>query len=139
MKQIADINAELTNRDHIGLENVQDVLRDFDPSLLRTLDLDQKRALLAQSLGSALNAAKSSIKVIFDTLEMLLLVLWRHFDYYADENRMSVPPAQATVGNAMRLLAAAEPETFRKEVAHKIGGTLARLNAIALVSLPCFI
>lgn len=139
LKQIADINAELTNRDHIGLENVQEVLRDFDPSLLRTFDLDQKRALLAQSLASALNTVKSSIKVTFDTLEMLLLVVWRHLDYYADENRMSVPPAHATFGNALRLLAAAEPESFRKEVAHKIGGTLGWLNAIASVSLACFI
>jgi len=47
---------------------------------------------------------------------------------------MGAPPAKATVSNAMRLLATAEPEVFRKEVSSKLGGTLSRLASIQLVS-----
>jgi nuclear pore complex protein Nup205 len=96
--------------------------------------VNQKRALLAQSFTSILHTAQLSTKVVLDTIEMLLLIIWRHLDYYFDKNRMSTPPTKATVGNAMRLLATTEPEVFRKEVANKMGGILARLGGIALVS-----
>lgn len=96
--------------------------------------MDQKRALLAQSFTSILNTANQSTKIILDTIEMLLLVIWRHLDYYFDQNRMNTSPTKATVGNAMRLLATTEPEVFRKEVASKIKGILSRLSNIELVS-----
>ena len=150
LKQISDIGAELANKDQIGLEGAQEVhtlscrifcqlthaqiFRDLEPSLLRTLDLDQKRTLLCQTLSSIQTAAKASAKVTLDTLEMLLLLVWRHLEYYSNERHMGAPPAKATVSNAMRLLATAEPEVFRKEVSSKLGGTLSRLASIELVS-----
>lgn len=96
--------------------------------------MDQKRVLLAQSLASILNSAELSTKVVLDTVEMSLLIIWRHLDYYFDKHRMSTPPTKATVGTAMRLLATTDPEVFKKEVAGRIGGTLIRLNDVELVS-----
>lgn len=96
--------------------------------------MDQKRVLLAQSFTSFLNAAELSTKVVLDTIEMLLLVIWRHLDYYFDRQRMSTPPTKATVGNAMRLLATTDPEVLKREVANRIVGTLIRLNSVELVS-----
>ncbi|KAF8878281.1 nucleoporin Nup186/Nup192/Nup205 [Gymnopilus junonius] len=132
LKHISDIGAELANKDHIGLENAQEVLRDIDPSFLRELELDQKRTLLSQELERIRVQAKSEAKVLLDTLEMLLLLVWRHVEYYAEPQHMNVPPAKATMTNAMRLLATAEPEVFRTEVAGKIQPALQRLSSLEL-------
>lgn len=109
-------------------------MHEIDPLLLRSLDLAQKRRFLAQTLASILISTRISARVILDTMEMLLLLLWRHLEYYSDESHMRAPPMKASVGNAMRLLATAEPEVFRKEVASKIGGILTRLGGIELVN-----
>jgi len=110
------------------------ILHEMDPLLLRTLDLDQKRHFLAQTLASIQIPTRNSAKVILDTLEILLLLLWRHLEYYTDESHMGAPPVKTVIGTAMRLLATAEPKVFQKEVANKIGGTLARLDVIELVN-----
>lgn len=54
---------------------------------------------------------------------------------------MGAPPAKATVVNvsAMRLVAAAEPEPFRREVGTKVGGVAGRIAALELVSLFLFL
>ncbi|PPQ71980.1 hypothetical protein CVT26_007136 [Gymnopilus dilepis] len=132
LKQISDIGAELANKDHIGLENAEEVLRDVDPSLLRELEMDQKRMLLSQELERIRVEAKHEAKILLDTLEMLLLLVWRHVEYYAEPRHMNMPPAKATITNAMRLLATAEPEVFRAEVASKIRPALQRLSSLDL-------
>ncbi|KAF8970600.1 nucleoporin Nup186/Nup192/Nup205 [Flammula alnicola] len=132
LKQISDIGAELANKDHIGLDNAQEILREIDPTLLRDLEIEQKRSLLCEELERIRTAAKQDAKVLLDTLEMLLLLLWRHLEYYAEPRHMNMPPAKATVTNAMRLLATSEPEVFRAEVGSKIQPTLQRLVSLEL-------
>jgi len=51
---------------------------------------------------------------------------------------MNMPPAKATVTNAMRLLATSEPDVFRQEVGVKIQPALQRLAGIELVSCISF-
>lgn len=65
---------------------------------------------------------------------MLLLLLWRHIQYYAEPRHMGLPPAKSTVTNAMRLLATLEPDEFRRDIANKIQPILSRLSSIELVS-----
>ena len=74
------------------------------------------------------------------TLEMLLLLIWRHIEYYAEPRHMNVPPAKTTVANAMRLLATSEPEAFQADVRQKIAPSLQKLEFLDLVcftSLNC--
>ncbi|KAF8154003.1 nucleoporin Nup186/Nup192/Nup205 [Crassisporium funariophilum] len=132
LKQISDIGAELANRDHIGIDSAQEILREIDPTLLQNLETDQKRTLLCQELERIKTAVKQDAKVLLDTLEMLLLIIWRHLDYYSAPQHMNVPPAKATVTNAMRLLATSEPEVFRMEVGTKISPSLQRLSSLDL-------
>lgn len=71
-------------------------------------------------------------------LEMLLLLIWRHVDYYAEPNHMNMPPVKATITNAMRLLATSEPDVFRQEVSVKIQPVLQRLDGLELVCYLSF-
>lgn len=67
------------------------------------------------------------------TLEMLLLLIWRHIEYYAEPRHMNMPPAKTTVANAMRLLATSEPEVFQADVRQKIAPSLQKLEFLDLV------
>jgi hypothetical protein len=69
------------------------------------------------------------------TLEMLLLLIWRHIEYYAEPRHMNMPPAKTTVANAMRLLATSEPEVFQADVRQKIAPSLQKLEFLEFV---CF-
>lgn len=66
---------------------------------------------------------------------MILLLIWRHLQYYMDSNTMGMPPARGvSVTNAMRLLANTDPNVFRMEVAGKLQPVLHKLASIELVS-----
>ena len=64
---------------------------------------------------------------------MLLLLIWRHVEYYAEPRHMNMPPAKTTVANAMRLLATSEPAVFQTDVRQKIAPSLQRLEFLDLV------
>lgn len=101
---------------------------------MRNLEVEQKRTLLCEELDKIRTATKRDARVVLDTLEMLLLIIWRHLEYYAEPRHMGMPPAKATIINAMRLLATSEPDVFRSEVAAKIQPLLQRLSTLDLVS-----
>ncbi|PPQ63451.1 hypothetical protein CVT24_004983 [Panaeolus cyanescens] len=143
LKQISDINAELANKDQIGLDNAQEVLHDVDTSILRTLSTHQKRILISQSLQRILISSRSDAQIILSTLEMLMLLIWRHLEQYAEPSAINVPPAKMNVSNAMRLLvnvgrgtatggADRDPESFRRDVGAKIGPVLSRIGGLDL-------
>ncbi|KAF9054278.1 nucleoporin Nup186/Nup192/Nup205 [Panaeolus papilionaceus] len=144
LKQISDISAELANKDQIGLDNAQEVLRDVDTSILRTLSTHQKRVLIAQNLQRILVTSRSDAQVQLSTLEMLMLLIWRHLEQYAEPSSMNVPPAKMNVSNAMRLLVNVgrggtagspgdrDPEAFRRDVRTKIGPVLSRIGGLDL-------
>lgn len=121
--------------------------------MLQNLEIDQKRSLLYQELGRIKTTAKLDAKFLLGkffflvcklpsqilawiaTLEMLLLLIWRHIEYYAEPRHMNMPPAKTTVANAMRLLATSEPEVFQADVRQKIAPSLQKLEFLDLV---CF-
>lgn len=69
---------------------------------------------------------------------MLLLLLWRHLDYYTEPGNMSTPPARTSILNAMRLLAATSPEQFREEVVMRLNPLLQRISSLEIVSCLTF-
>ncbi|KXN92702.1 hypothetical protein AN958_06980 [Leucoagaricus sp. SymC.cos] len=131
-RQIADLNAELANKDHIVVENVKEILRHVHVSLLQELDIDQKRSLVCQEIEKVRQRSKATARILFDTLEMLLLLLWRHLEYYAEPGNMKNPRARTSITNAMRLLATSSPEQFREEVSTRIGPLLQRISALEI-------
>jgi hypothetical protein len=66
---------------------------------------------------------------------MLLLLLWRHLEYYAEPKNMNNPPAQTSITNAMRLLATMSPEQFREEITINLGPLLQRIVTLDIVGV----
>jgi nuclear pore complex protein Nup205 len=123
--------------------------------LLQNLETDQKRSLLCQELERIKTTSKLDAKFLLGkvsflssflpclisymdkaTLEMLLLLVWRHVEYYAEPRHMNMPPTKTTVANAMRLLATSEPAVFQADVRQKIAPVLQKLEFLDLV---CFL
>ena len=70
-----------------------------------------------------------------DTLEILLLLLWRHLRYYS-EARPAGSQIQASTPHITRLVTSMDVESFRAEVPRKLSALLQRLDALNVVN--CF-
>ncbi|KAF9445985.1 hypothetical protein P691DRAFT_777187 [Macrolepiota fuliginosa MF-IS2] len=132
LRQISDLGAELANKDHIVVENVKQILRNVQVTLLQELDIEQKRSLICQEIEHVRQEAKDTARILFDTLEMLLLLLWRHLEYYVESGNMGNPPARTSLTNAMRLLATSSPDQFREEIAMKLNPLLQRISSLEI-------
>ena len=81
-----------------------------------------------------------SFECIIDTVEMLLLLLWRHIGHYSESDSQNPKTlglgASSLGGSAMRFLAAPKPENLRLEVGKKLQPSLERLQVLVVVSLP---
>ncbi|KAG6810860.1 hypothetical protein H0H92_010044 [Tricholoma furcatifolium] len=144
LKQIADLGAELAARDHIAVDHLTDVITDIHASLLRDLDVGQKRQLICEELENVQRIARREARVLFDTAEMLLLLLWRHIQHYASPAAALPAPSsslslsslisgsrpQDTMNATMRFLASPDPETFKTEVGRRLGPALSKLEAL---------
>lgn len=142
---------------HIQLRRSTDaplqILRDYDSTILQELELDQTRSLVYRELKKIGQSRKEAAKVALgkkssflsvplvlnvnissDSTEMLLLLIWRHLQYYSEPKNMNTPPAKSSIANAMRLLATTDPNTFRTEVGTKLQPVLNRLSGLELVS-----
>lgn len=69
-----------------------------------------------------------------DTLEILLLLLWRHLQYYI-EARPTGSQIQASTPHITRLVTSMDAESFRTEVPRKLSALLQRLDALKVVNL----
>lgn len=67
-----------------------------------------------------------------DTLEILLLLLWRHLQYYT-EIRPAGSQIQASTPHITRLVTSMDAESFRAEVPRKLSALLQRLDALDMV------
>ncbi|KAF9006925.1 nucleoporin Nup186/Nup192/Nup205 [Cyathus striatus] len=132
LKQVADLSAELANRDQIQVHNVHETLNSVNGALLQELDVGQKRLLLCQELEGVKRMGVVEAKILLDTAEMLLLLIWRHLEYYSEPRNMNTPPVKASLSNVMRLLATSEPEAFCADVGQKIAPVLQRLGSFEL-------
>ncbi|PFH47615.1 hypothetical protein AMATHDRAFT_67405 [Amanita thiersii Skay4041] len=153
LKQIADLSAELAAKEHIGVENIREMVGRPDlgaggngmhPTLLQDLDVGQKRRLIALELERTRREVRREARGLLGTIEMLLLLIWRHVEHYTDpENghghgrghggevgwKASLSTSYS-MSTASRFLASPpEPETFRTEVGKRLAPVLQRLRS----------
>jgi hypothetical protein len=67
-----------------------------------------------------------------DTLEILLLLLWRHLQYYT-EAKPAGSQIQASTPHITRLVTSMDVESFRVEIPRKLSTLLQRLDALDVV------
>ncbi|KAA1466852.1 hypothetical protein DENSPDRAFT_57546 [Dentipellis sp. KUC8613] len=135
LNQIAGITAELSNKDHIRVENIQDIITLSDPDAMNDLDLGQRRYLICCELERICNRSRSRAKTLIASVEMLLLLLWRHSSYYVEGQHINNPSLKASTSGVMRHLASstsADSDSFRGEAAKRLAPTLHRLGALDL-------
>lgn len=68
-----------------------------------------------------------------DTLEILLLLLWRHLEYYSDETQTNSVQMKASTPHIARYVASMDMNAFRMEIPKKLSYVLQRLEALDLV------
>ncbi|KAF8064189.1 nucleoporin Nup186/Nup192/Nup205 [Lyophyllum atratum] len=169
LKQISDLGAELAAPDHIAVDNIREIVKDVHESLLQDLDIGQKRQLICDVLEDVKRGATREARVLLgtpyfsplsllsltprpyppaDTTEMLLLLIWRHVQYYTSPAAALPPPSTSLSSStlfkstkssnalgmnaAMRFLAAPDPETFKSDVGRRLGPVLGRLEGLDL-------
>src|ERR1700683_2940197 len=127
-----------------------------DVSFLQELDISQKRSLVCRELERIKADAQSKAKTMLstchcyflplctatddraDTLEMLLLLLWRHLVYYCEGHHINNPDLRAATSHAIRFLSSPDAETFRSEAGVRLVPVLQRLSWLDLVCLAFF-
>lgn len=67
-----------------------------------------------------------------DTLEILLLLLWRHLQYYT-EARPTESQIRASTPHIMRLVTSIDAESLRTDVPRKLSTLLQRLDVLDVV------
>ncbi|KAG6856850.1 hypothetical protein H0H87_012908 [Tephrocybe sp. NHM501043] len=146
LKQLADIGAELAAHDHIAVDNITEIVTDIHVSLLQDLDVVQKRQLICEELDGVQRTATREARILLDTIEMLLLLLWRHIQHYASPAASLPAPSaslslsalfnnskpQGAMNTTMRLLASPDIETFKTEISRRLGPTLGKLEGLGL-------
>ena len=73
------------------------------------------------------------------SLEMLLLLLWRHLDFYCDGRHINNPDLKGSISHTMRFASSPDVETLKMEVAKKVVLAFHRLENIDLVRLMTFV
>ncbi|KAF9048038.1 hypothetical protein BDZ89DRAFT_1058002 [Hymenopellis radicata] len=128
LNQMAFIASELSAREHVTVENIQEVVH-LEPAVLQELNINQKRTLVCQEYERLEAGLKKDVKIVIHTAEMVLLLLWRHAMYYCDGHQ--VKPAEGK-SYAIRLLSMPEPDSFRQELGKSLQPVLQRLRAVRL-------
>ncbi|TFK47235.1 hypothetical protein OE88DRAFT_1811406 [Heliocybe sulcata] len=134
LDQMADIAAELANRDHIQLDHMQEILEMSDTRFLDELDIGQKRMLLCRVLEDNLAESRTDVNVLLTTVEMLALLLWRHLLQYSEGIDLSSLPPKSSLAQSMRFVSAPDGHTFRAEVARRLSPVLQQLASLELDS-----
>ncbi|KAI0297000.1 nucleoporin Nup186/Nup192/Nup205 [Multifurca ochricompacta] len=135
LKQMAVINAELDARDHVQVEDVRQIVSLQDVDTLGDLDIGQKRALIFRELGRTLDRTRRTADIVLSSMEMVLLLLWRHITYYCESRH--IDNLNLKVSTTAVLRSVAQPsggEAFREEAARRLSHTLHRLSLLNLVS-----
>lgn len=73
------------------------------------------------------------------SLEMLLLLLWRHLDFYCEGRHINNPDLKGSISHTMRFASSPDVETLKMEVAKKVVLAFHRLENIDLVRLMTFV
>ncbi|KAI5985097.1 nucleoporin Nup186/Nup192/Nup205 [Pisolithus albus] len=133
LKQMADLSAELSSKDHIRVDNIQEIVHIPDPAFLQDLDMTQKRLLIRQGYARLKTGLQVEVKTALSALEMLLLLLWRHLASYAESDPAHpTAPQPLNLKSSMRLLPAPNRESFKAEAGKKLIGPLTKVSTLDL-------
>ncbi|KAH9856365.1 nucleoporin Nup186/Nup192/Nup205 [Lenzites betulinus] len=132
LKRIADLSAELASREHIRVDNIQEIIQIADPSLLENLDIRQKQSLISRELAHWRADVKRRAQTILNSLEMLLLLLWRHLVFYAEGRHVNNPDLKGSIAHTMRFASSPDTETLRAEAQRRLAGALKALEELDL-------
>ncbi|KAI6135337.1 nucleoporin Nup186/Nup192/Nup205 [Pisolithus thermaeus] len=133
LKQIADLSAELSSKDHIRVDNIQEIVHIPDPAFLQDLDMTQKRLLIRQGYARLKTGLQDEVKTALSALEMLLLLLWRHLASYAETDPAHpTAPQPLNLKSSMRLLPAPNRESFKAEAGKRLVGPLTKVSTLDL-------
>ncbi|KAJ3825387.1 nucleoporin Nup186/Nup192/Nup205 [Lentinula raphanica] len=130
LKQMSDIFAELSARDLIAVDNIQEIVGDLDLGFVKDLEIGQKRNLICRQLEKMITEAQRDAKTTLNTLEMLLLLLWRHIMSYAEGTHPH--PLNTSTATAVRLISSPDPGEFRLQVGKKLQPALQRLESLMM-------
>ncbi|CAE6492429.1 unnamed protein product [Rhizoctonia solani] len=104
--QLSSLLAELkempTQTSRLGLDEVDEIVQAAQVSFLNDLDIPQRRALASRELVHAAEGYRSDVRSTLHTIEILLLLLWRHLQHFLSPNSPSVDDA----GSFMRSVSA---------------------------------
>ena len=125
-----------------------------DPTILENLDMRQKQTLVGRELAAWRTGAKRRSLTILskfrrarfvadsvltmaaaDSLEMLLLLLWRHLAFYLEGKHVNNPDLRGPIAHTMRLASSPDVDTLRAETQRRLVPVLSALAALDLVSL----
>ncbi|KAG2143441.1 nucleoporin Nup186/Nup192/Nup205 [Suillus bovinus] len=134
LKQIADLSAELSSRDHIRVDNIQEIVSVSDPAFLQDLDIAQKRSLIFREYERFRNEAQDEVKNMLGTTEMVLLLLWRHLVSYVERDLSSSEISAPIINmkSTLRLLPPPDSDSFKANAGKRLIGALARLSTLDL-------
>ncbi|THH18242.1 hypothetical protein EW146_g2707 [Bondarzewia mesenterica] len=131
LKQITDITAELSSKDHIRVENIQEIIHLPDGDILSDLDITQRRFLICRELERIRRVAHEEARTLLTSIEMLLLLLWRHLTYFCEGRHVNNPSLKASTSGVMRYISSSQDSGgFQSEAAKKIAPALQRLAAM---------
>jgi nuclear pore complex protein Nup205 len=138
LKAVNDLSAELAQRDHVRAEDVYDLVHLPDTSFLDDLDVRQKKALVLHEVGQAYSQYMHRARNLVSTLEMLLLLIWRHLAVFTSttETEDIHPLNRSALGKStIRPPSGAQHRAaFRAEVAARMRPLLSKMDALEIVS-----
>ncbi|KAM5532668.1 hypothetical protein V8D89_013637 [Ganoderma adspersum] len=132
LRRIVDLSAELASKDHIRVDNVQEIVHISDSTILENLDMRQKQTLVGRELVSWRTSAKRRSLTILNSLEMLLLLLWRHLAFYLEGKHVNNPDLRGPIAHTMRLASSPDVDTLRAETQRRLVPVLSALAALDL-------
>ncbi|TDL27118.1 hypothetical protein BD410DRAFT_714859 [Rickenella mellea] len=143
LQNIVDISAELEHKEHLRIDSLEDVATGMDADSLRRLDAGQRRIVVVHFLEQEMTQSKSRAESVLSSLEMLLLLIWRHLIYYnegsaVEGQRYAAPVLQGrqqqqmSRSSTMQFPAMPDTRTFQKDVARALGRVLGKLQDLEL-------
>ncbi|KAI0063325.1 hypothetical protein BV25DRAFT_416650 [Artomyces pyxidatus] len=133
LNQISGITKELLAKDHIRVEDISESINLPNPDVLSDLDIGQKRYLICLELERIRTRTRETADTLISSVEMLLLLLWRHIMFYSEGRHINNPDLKASTSGVMRHMPqSTDGEVFRAEAAKRLAPALSRLTMLDL-------
>ncbi|KAI9512151.1 nucleoporin Nup186/Nup192/Nup205 [Russula earlei] len=132
LKEITAISAALESKAHVQVNDIQQIVT-LDIDTLGDLDIGQKRGLMSYKLEHALVRAQNMANNLMSSLEMVLLLLWRHIACFCASRHVNNPNIKVSTAAVLRSVPQPnESAVFREDAAKRLSPAL---NHLLLLSL----